>query len=159
MAAALPNSFRYTPRLAQRWTVAAPTVASFVAILLIARSLMRPQSAIVTGLALFAVALASIRLLLTMLELRRTGEGYEGGSARISDRSAQPARLSGVAGGLALGPASRRARRAERDGALLLIGVHGIKSVNDSFGHPPATTLRNALSRMDAATGRYPSRA
>ena len=44
-----------------------------------------------------------------------------------------------------------------RDGALLLIGVHGIKSVNDSFGHSAGDdVLRNALSRMDAATGRYP---
>ncbi len=155
-AALLPNPYNYQPGIDRRWTIFTPTLASLVALALIALSLFVESPKIVVALALGALTLASLRLVLTMIDLRRAGQGYE--EARHDYLTG----LLNVRGLSELIDSWVHTLRTEDDqsprsaGGLVKIGVTGVKSVVDTLGHAVGDDLLRAIgSRLSGATGSF----
>ncbi len=167
VAALLPNPYRYRPGISRRWTVFTPAAASFVSVGLLAWALISSGPPVVSGLALAALALASVRLVVTMIDLRRAGEGYEQarqdyltglvnrrGFTELVDawfttvnedqQPQQPAQ-------------HQQPSMTETSGGLVLIGVEGVNEVVEGLGRSAGDELLRAIGkRLRPATQPFP---
>ncbi|MCB0915621.1 MAG: bifunctional diguanylate cyclase/phosphodiesterase [Actinobacteria bacterium] len=154
-AALLPNPYNFQPGIERRWTIFTPSVASLAALALITVSLFVDTPEIVVALALAALTLASLRLVLTMIDLRRAGQGYE--QAR-RDYLTGLLNMRGMSELIDSWFGTRHPGEVslDRPGGLVRIGVTGVKTVVDTLGHEVGDDLLRAIgARLSSATGPF----
>ena len=147
-AALLPNPHNYRPRLSRRWTVFTPAAVSLVAVGLLAWTLVTSGPLLVSALALGALALASVRLILTMADLRRAGEGYEQARQDYLTGLMNRRGFSELAATwLATVGQDVGANGSAPPGGLVLIGVARVREVVDSLGREAGDELLRAIAQ------------
>lgn len=156
-AALLPNAYNYRPRLSRRWTVFTPAAVSMVAVGLLAWTLLTSGPLIVSALALGALALASVRLILTMADLRRAGEGYEQARQDYLTGLMNRRGFSELAATWLMAVGHDQRPNGGPPGGLVLIGVSRVREVVDSLGREAGDELLRAIAeRLGPVVAPFP---
>ena len=151
LAAWLPSTTRrHDPQSLAETLGVVPAVAAIGALGLLTAALNRDVPTLAEGMAVAAVALALVRVLWTMRELRKLNESYQ--QARTDDLTGlgnRRAFLESIVAVLAEPP-----RSGASTATLLMVDLDGFKEVNDSLGHPAGDVLLVEVgARFRAALG------